>query len=393
MAVDGMHFGNSQRRALVLAQSFSSDMNANRPLSVACVLSRLAHVEVVTTDFDHWTKMIKKKVQVPPIDKIVYLKTLPYRNNVGLMRLISHLLFSISAGLYFLKHRRRFDIVYVTLPFNTLAWLVLRNARAHLKIVDVTDIWPDVLPFNPRQVQRFRPVFSLWRRLFNNAAGTADVMMAVSDSFFEEASKYVKNECRKRRFYLGEVCLRREVPKENILTIAYSGNLGRLYDFETLLDVLTEVELRSVQVFIVGDGDRREWFLSELNRRGVIHRYFGSVYDPDKLGDILSRAHVGFNGFVNTTAAFSTKASTYFAAGLPILNSMQGDLAQLVTEHGLGFNYRGGERESHKQCLSQIDENSLSRMSHSCLSFFAAELERTKVRDDMHQFLRECIEG
>jgi len=46
---------DGQKRVIVLAPVFSTNMNANRPLTVASVLSQFAEVEVVTTDFDHWT--------------------------------------------------------------------------------------------------------------------------------------------------------------------------------------------------------------------------------------------------------------------------------------------------------------------------------------------------
>ena len=381
-----------RRKALVLAPVFSTKMNANRPLSAACVLSRLADVEVVTTDFDHWTKQTKEKSQYPPIAKIVYLKTLPYRDNASPVRLLSHLLFSLRAGWYCLRNRKRFDIVYATLPFNTLAWIAMRAAGGRCKIVDVTDIWPDVLPFSRRHVQALRPLFALWRKFFNASAASADVMMAVSDSFFEETEKYVRDGCRRRRFYLGEVNLLRDVQKNSTLTVAYSGNLGRLYDFETLLDVMEDAGPGAMQLWIVGDGDRRDWLLDELRRRNLAHQYFGSVYDPERLGDILCRAHVGFNGFVNTSAPFSTKASTYFSAGLPILNSMEGDLRRLVVERGLGFNYVGGDRESLRRCFAQVSKNTLGPMAENCRQFFAAELDRARVREEMYRFLRECLE-
>jgi glycosyltransferase involved in cell wall biosynthesis len=379
-------------RAVVLAPSFSTEMNANRSFSAACVLSRLADVEVVTTDFDHWTKRTKEKLQCPPIAGIVYLKTLSYGDNTSVVRLLSHLLFSLHAGLYFLRNRNRFEIVYAALPFNTLAWIAMRLAGDRVKIVDVTDIWPDVLPFPQRMRRLLSPAFQLWRRFFNQAAGAADVMMAVSDSFYRETAKYVKAGCRSKRFYLGEVQLLTLVPKNEALTIAYVGNLGRLYDFETLLDVMAEAGPGRIQFHIVGDGDRRDWLLSELTRRKVAHQYFGSVYDPAKLGDILCRAHLGFNGFVNTSAAFSTKATTYMSAGLPILNSMRGDLEKLVAERGLGFNYVGGDRESLCRCLAQVNEESLALMAENCKDFFAAELDRTRVREAMYIFLRECLE-
>ena len=381
--------GNHPQRALVLAPFFSTEMNANRSVSVACVLAELAAVDVVTTNFDHWTKKPSKDSQVAPLERIIRLKTLPYRSNISVMRLMSHVLFSIRAAAFFLKNRSRYDIVYVTLPLNLLAWFILRSAPSQCKIVDVIDIWPDVLPFPERFVRLFRPIFAIWRKLFDGAVRNADVILAVSDTFYVEAVKFANSGSRHRRFYIGDVKLHGIGSKEGPLTIAYVGNIGHLYDFETLLDVMEDA--KGAQLFIVGAGDRLDWLLSELQRRGVPHQYFGVVYDPDKLANILCRAHVGFNGYINTSAAFSYKANTSFAAGLPILNSMHGDLQDLVERHGLGLNYPGCDRAALKRCLALLDERTLLSLSRNCSRFFDAELERGAIRREMRAFLQQCL--
>jgi glycosyltransferase involved in cell wall biosynthesis len=382
--------GNPPKRALVLAPFFSTEMNANRSVSVAHVLAELAAVDVVTTDFDHWTKKASTASPTDPLLRIVRLKTLPYRSNVSIARLLSHLLFSVRAGAFFLKHRSRYDVVYVTLPLNLLAWFVLRNAPRQCKIVDIIDIWPDVLPFPARIVRLFRPIFVLWRKLFDRAVRNADVMLAVSDAFYAEGLKFANAGCRHKRFYIGDVKLPCDGRKEDTLTIAYVGNIGRLYDFETLLDVMEDI--KRAQLFIVGAGDRLEWLLAELKRRNLSHQYFGVVYDPAKLAGVLCRAHVGFNGYLNTTAAFSYKANTYFAAGLPILNSMRGDLRDLVERHGLGFNYSGGDRASLGRCFASLGESDLSSLSRNCSRFFDSELERGAIRRQMLAFLQNaCV--
>ncbi len=377
-----------RKRSIVLAPFFSAEIDSNRPMAVARVLAEMGPVDVVTTDFDHAIKTKKKSIQAAPIDKIVYLRTLPYRTNVSLARFLSHGIFSLRAALYFRKHRHQYEIVYASVPFNLLAWLVFCSARTQFKIVDVIDIWPDVLPFPNRLVKVFRPLFALWRRSFNLAVTKADAMMAVSDSFFAEASKSVKAGCWKRRFYIGAVRLQADVAKESILTIAYIGNIGRLYDFETLLDEMTEAERGSVQLFIVGEGDRREWLLHELDQRGLAYKYFGVVYDSKELGYILCRAHIGFNGFVDTSVAFSYKATTYLSAGLPILNSLPGDLRKLVDDHGIGVNYTACDRDSLRQCFKNLKESNCKTMSLNSERFFAAELEREKLHQEMLRFLQ-----
>ena len=103
------------------------------------------------------------------------------------------------------------------------------------------------------------------------------MVMAVSDTFADEAAIYANEQVSVKRFYIGQKRLESEVPKQPIFTIAYVGNLGRLYDFDTLLDVLAEETLRNkVQLYVIGKGDRQEWLVAELRRRKIHYRFFGS---------------------------------------------------------------------------------------------------------------------
>jgi glycosyltransferase involved in cell wall biosynthesis len=217
--------------------------------------------------------------------------------------------------------------------------------------------------------------------------------MAVSDEFIHEAAKYAKKTAKMKRFYIGHNRLMAATEKQTIFTIVYVGNLGCLYDFETLLDVLEEDELRAcVQLFVIGRGDKQDWLIGELEARKLRHRFFGAVFDTERLAEILRSCHVGFNGYINTTAAFSYKANTYFAAGLPILNSMTGDLARLVAEHGVGVNYEGGNREQLRDCVLRLVRNGTTEMAASSESFFSMQLESSRICDDIGKFLMSSLE-
>lgn len=383
-----------EHRAIVVTPFLYTDMSANRPLSAACALSEFAEVDVITADFSHSTKKENSRQKVSGISKIIYLKTPQYYNNVGLRRMYSHLAFSLRAALLVYKMRDQYDILYVTLPTNVLAWCVLRSSHAKNKIVDILDVWPDSLPFSPRAKRAFAPLFRAWKWFFKESVFRADLVLTVSDEIKSNATQYAHEGVSVERFFLAHEGLASETPKQPILTVAYVGNLGRLYDFDTLLDVLSEEDIRKrVQLFVIGKGDREEWLIHELEARQIAHRFYGVVFDPGQLADILCSCHIGFNGYVNTTAAFSYKASSYLAAGLPVLNSMQGDLETLVMERGLGFNYRGGDRASLRNCFEQLNEGVLALMAQNCRRFFVAEVERDKVREEMTACLRNSIQA
>lgn len=373
---------------MVFAPFFSGDAPVSRPRLAGSVLAGMMPVDVVTSDFDHARKSKRDQFPCSPFARIVCLRSRPYGSNVGAARLLSHLHFAFKAAAYFWKNRNRYDVVYATAPLNVMAWLVFVLAAGKTRIIDVVDIWPDVLPFSPLARMLLAPAFALWKWFFKSAVGKADLVMAVSDEFICEAARYASKTATVKRFYIGHEKLMAMTEKEPVFTIAYVGNLGRLYDFETLIDVLAADRLRDrVQLFVIGSGDRQDWLLGALESRKVQYRFFGPVYDHQRLADILRGCHIGFNGYINTTAAFSYKANTYFAAGLPILNSMNGDLRRLVAAHRLGENYEGGNRQQLGQCIVRLLGNGTAEMATCCERFFAAQLESTGISAEISQFI------
>jgi glycosyltransferase involved in cell wall biosynthesis len=378
----------ANRRAVVFAPFLSIGGTVSRPRFVGSVLTDLMPVDIVTSDFDHSSKLKCEHRSCSPFDQVIYLETRPYHSNTSASRLISHLLLAFKSAAYFRKNRLKYDLVYATAPLNVLAWLVFTLAGAKTKIIDVVDIWPDVLPFSTAARKVFAPVFAVWKWFFKSAVAKADIVMAVSDEFIHEAARYANDKASVKRFYIGRDRLVSAAPKQSIFTVAYVGNLGRLYDFETLLDVLTDDKLRNqVQLFVIGEGGRQEWLISELERRKIHYQFYGAVFDPARLAEILGSCHVGFNGYINTTAAFSYKAGTYFAAGLPIINSMTGDLQYLVKKHELGENYEGGDRKQLSDCLLRFMQNGTTVMATNCERFFASHLESCKIGADMKGLL------
>ena len=216
------------RNAVVFAPFFSATGTASRPRFVGEVLAELMPVDVVTSDFDHSQKVKREHRQCTPFDQVIYLETRPYHSNVGAARLLSHLLFSLKSARYFRKNRDKYDVVYATAPLNVLAWLVFRQAGIKTKIIDVVDVWPDVLPFSASTRKALAPILSIWKWFFKSAVDKADVVMAVSDIFIQEASHYANDLASVKRFYIGHERLISAAPKQPIFTIAYVGNLARI---------------------------------------------------------------------------------------------------------------------------------------------------------------------
>lgn len=378
-------------RSIVFAPFVNLDSPVSRPAQLVSVLSELGSVEVITANFDHQTKQYRNNEHLNSSVAIHFLPTLAYSNNASIRRLVSHALLGIEAAIFFLSRRKDYDVIYSTLPLNLLTWLIfVISPKKSKRIADIVDIWPDVLPFSARMRSLFAPFFWLWKALLVDVVRRSDILLAVSDSFLHETKNHFQglpDNCR--RFYIGHPSLTNQsCEKEPVLTLCYVGNIGRLYDFDTLVGALSTPDIREhVQLYVIGSGDRVTWLLDELRHRAIRHQYFGVVYDLEKLSSILARAHLGFNGYVNTTAAFSYKATTYFSAGLPIINSMPDDLEQLVTNRKLGFNYSAGSVDSLVGVLRNCEPDRLTLMSANVEGFAKSELEIYHLRAQIHSFL------
>jgi len=375
-------------RSLVLAPFFNHKAISGRELLVSDVLTRFGAVDIVTTRFDHYTKSEKTLYQFNDARTVHYLPTVQYRHNVSLARFLSHFVFSLRAVIFYLKRKQEYDVVYVTLPLNLLALLVFAAGSEKLKVADVIDIWPDALPFPPLAKKTLFPFFYLWKKSFARAVKSCDLLLTVSDWYLNESVCFFSHApFAAQRFYLGCSQLPRKAKQnEERLTIAYIGNIGHLYDFETLLASLA-ARPDKTRFFLIGDGDRKEWLLGELARLKLEYQYFGVVYHDEQLAEILAHCDIGFNGYQNTTAAFSYKATTYFSAGLPILNSMSGDLGRLVSDRGLGLNFIQGNLASLLGCIDQCSRQSLAVFARNVEVFFREEIDQEIIKKKLTDFI------
>ena len=376
-------------RSLVVAPFFSNESTTNRPLLASEVLARFGDVDIVTTDFDHHRKSRKPRFQFERDGRTVYyVRTREYRRNIGVARLISHALFTYRAWQFLKTRRGQYDLVYATVPFNLLAFLSFKVFGKALRVIDIVDIWPDVLPFSKVVRRLFAPVLAIWHRSFTAAVASADLLLAVSERFLQEALPAFRGTPdAARRLYIGHALIPRLTRGHTgRLTIAYIGNIGHLCDLQTLLDAIAACG-DTPKLLVIGDGDKLTWLLDSVKERGIPHEYFGVVYDEARLAEILREADLGFNGYRNTDAAFSYKATSYLASGLPLLNSMSGDLHELVSEFEIGFNYRSEDVEDLGNCLRAATPATLMRLRANAEKFFSEHLDQDQLKRELESWL------
>lgn len=383
--------------------------SADRYLYICQELSkRGVKVCQFVSTFDHGEKR-RRNYKLPPWQSVGVFEP-GYRKNVSIRRVLSHIVFDLLILFYFIREAIRGgipDTILTAMPHNgaaCVAAIFAKGFRVKL-IVDVHDTWPESILSVTKLNIFTRSVYRLWK-------GIADFVLLCADEVFAESVRYAEraNAIRDRfglsratPIYLGGDLgyYRRIYPPEILpeevqgasFILAYAGTLGENYDFDCVINAFVAFikECPEAGLVLLGGGERETSLRSRLSTLGLKAWVSGRISHPMLLG-YLKASRVGLNCFkAGGNVAYSYKLNDYLLSGLPVVNSLVGESAELISTHDLGVNYRAGDQNSLldalRICYLKWREN--PDWSQKVLSFSAEFLNR---QESYRTLLQRCLE-
>ena len=280
---------------------------------------RAGHDVVVwTSDFSHATKQRRAfSGEAQSGVEIRLVKTMPYSRNVSLRRVASHLAYArrfereamraVAGGM------ARPALVVTSFPTISAAAASVRIARrlGAKSVVDVQDAWPETFErILPRWA--LAPLRAKARRVF----GEADFVTGVCDRYRELTGRgdYY-------RAYLGiERTGQRPAGRDpdGVVRLVYSGNLGRSYDLETIVQAVRADG--SMELDVAGFGE----FSTDCPRV----RFHG-LLPAAALAELYARCDIGVIPMRDDSwVGVPNKMFDYAEAGLAIASSLGGESAE-----------------------------------------------------------------
>jgi glycosyltransferase involved in cell wall biosynthesis len=142
--------------------------------------------------------------------------------------------------------------------------------------------------------------------------------------------------------------LRRAWGLEGKFVVAYSGNLGRAHEFETMLGaarLLTDEP--AIRFLVIGDGHHARTLRAEAQAADVTNIDFQPYQPADRLSQSLSVGDVHWVSLRPELEGLIVPSKVYgvLAAGRPIIavTAAEGESARLVAAHGCGFHIEPGD--------------------------------------------------
>lgn len=371
--------------------------------------------------FEHQRKiMLFEKdtvVHLLPGLTLQILRGCGYRRNISLARYLDH---RIIARKFRLLSRNMPlpDAVIALLPCHRLAYEAVSFCKENNIpiIVDVEDKWPSIfmdrLP-NTYLSQIGRFVFRGEMRCAQTAMQRADALCAVSSSYLEWA---MENAGRPRTawdrvFYLGyermpsssgctyesgeEPFWLREMEGQTIF--AFIGTFGKTYDLRLVVHVarrMWDSGRRDASFILAGAGER----LPAIKKyaEDLPNVSFPGWINAKEIQSLLRRASIGLLPYaVNAPQSLSYKPFEYLSAGLPLVSSLEGEMAELVNGFKIGLNYRAGDLDDLCRVLETLLDQKLLReeMSDNARAFFKEYGDADKIYTEYAEHVESLVES
>ena len=385
---------------------------------IAKMLSEKNHkVTWWTSNFFHVTKQYRcsgaDSLKINTNLTVKMISTPSYRNNVSFARLYNHYIYGkrFEYEAIRVNSSNKPDVILASLPPIDSAAAAIRVSKklGSKVIIDIQDLWPEIYLFPFPDYTK--PVIRLMlNRLFkktDSIYNNADALIAVSNTYLNRGLQVCKNPKPGLVLHLGidlkffdsEIMTKNFSPtkKNKEIWITYIGTLGKTYDLDTILKAAHHFSLyrgNKIMFIIAGDGPDFNRLKNKSIKQGLKNIIFTGLLGFSELVYLLKQSDIGLNAFSeNALQTFPNKVFDYFAARIPIINSIPGELQKVLDENQAGLYYKAGDMSSLVEAIEFILNNEQRRKEMSINARRLAEqnYDRNKIYPKVIPFLEELI--
>lgn len=367
-----------------------------------------------TSTFSHHFKNQRspcsKVISIDSNLKIHLVKSSSYRNNFSIGRIFRDFTYGLRLT-SILKHEYSKPDLFFNgdspiLFYYPSYWYCRKNKIPF--IIDQMDLWPELIinsfPYFLRPIINLMsgPIFFMRRSIFNQSVGFMslakrylDVPMNISKRLIHVPTAVVYNgidvaEFRYKMSRIDDSLLEKLGFKgKDEIWFIFAGTLGPSYDLRTILMGFKNLTNQKYRLLIAGDGSSKgyvEDFIKNNNLGNVT--YIGKI-SKESLPYLYSMCDVGLNAYgPYSNVEMSDKFYDYTAAGLAVLNSLEGEVNKLVIDNSIGLNYLAGDLLSFEKSLNEIiDGNKLIeyKINSYRIGLFFDQQEQMRIFSDFFQ--------
>jgi len=364
----------------IISQYFPPDFTGDvvRLTRVLKVLTDKGFKVTIVTAFPHYPdgkipSQYKKKLLVREkwndIDVIrTYVLPLPHTGFIN--RLLIYTSFSLSAllALFILKRVKviwSFSQKFFSYFTGMMFKLVLRTPL----LLDVVDVWPEGLVNagfmnkNKKLLLKIIKIpFKIFYKISNRIITLHEAMkkLLVNSAKISPSKIFIlPNIIDIEKFKPVKVTKK---PFKNQFIVMYTGNLGRGYDFRTLLEAASILKNEKGILFIIkGTGEMKQFILQFLEKNQINNVYFDEkILDIEEYVKYINKADIlvlPMKKCPYPNAFFPIKLIDYLSCGKPAIYCGDGYAADLINSLVLGIAISPKDPQSLSKAVLTLKNN------------------------------------
>lgn len=374
-----------------------------------------------TANYSHHFKRYRSEtwrdIRVSPGFTIRLVPTTSYVRNVSAGRLRFELSYAWRAYQRACGSERP-ALIVGTDPSQFVGFSSGRIARYHDAplILDIFDEWPELFVMGFPKSWRWaapvvlRPFHALRRHNLSRANG----LVSLCETYMETAQRVAPSSrqvpCEVVFNGMDVHGFRKKMPPEEDrvrlaagmlkaqgeIWAVFAGTLGENYDIGTILRAadLSRTLNPNVRFILAGEGPLVPMVKHYIERQqDPVVKYLGRL-SHDELGQLYAISDMGLCAYgPYSNVAMPDKAYDYMAAGLPIVNSLRGELERVVRTRKIGVQYDAGSAESLVQAIGRLAESATERRMTSARAFALAEVYDCRVQYERYADFAEEVAG
>ena len=351
---------------------------AMRAINLSTSLVDKGHqVTLWSANFDHFTKKHRYKgsrtinhntnLQIKLIDSV------GYKRNQGIKRLIDHA--QLAFSLHFaLKKMELPDVAFIGYPPIEVAWIMSRFLKKNSipMVLDVKDIWPDVLlralPSQTRSVGKL--LLSPYYYLMNSTFKSATSISSISQDFLDQSVKIARRApnisdsvnylTTIRPNYAGaEITSAQEwLDKMGVIDnkqtrCSFVGSLTSVFDWNCVIEAFKN---SNTELVLAGDGpcfqDLKE---KTQNIKNIVMLGRITGIQSKILADRTNVFIAPYKSSLEFSQSLPNKFFDAMEYGKPLLSSVAGSASQFIVKKNIGLIY--SDIYALKMALNKLETN------------------------------------
>ena len=357
------NIGN-KKNILIVSQFYIPDITAAayRINDMYESIKNMAEIDIITS-YPHKSNVIVKEEE-----SNIYRVNINSKSNNKIIRYLNEYFgFMLKSIFISKKLKKKYDYIFVTSPpiFTLVSGYLLARSKKAKLMIDIRDLWPDVLLDNCTLNERSL-IYKILKKF--------EIFMYKKAYLITCVSKYMKQFIENLSgrnaivIYNGvseSTIIPSEVHRvgEKKLTLFYIGNIGYFQHIDVLISCFQQYPQLSEQfdVHIVGGGSEFIKFKEIIEKNKIAGiRFYGPIEKNETNRLAAEKADVLFLNLNNSETLEKTipsKLFDYLFFNLPMVYGILGEGKEILEGLGCGVFFQWNDENSLYQALMKVHEN------------------------------------